>query len=301
MRSRRRRSLPRRSGRGLEAGVPVSRLEWSRREQAARHPPAAPRLLALAAAALEAVILVWLLAGSVFGLNRVEVTGVSHLTAAQVRQAAGVAGHPSLLALDADTIRRKLEQLPWVRSASVTAELPSSLLIQVQEWRPVAAYGAGGSYYLLNGQAVVLEKVPPPTGLLAIDGPAHPSPRAGQRALDPELLSALVNLAGAFPLATGQTVAHLDLDACDDLTLTASDGFRVMFGRMLTPEQFASLQQKVDALAALRGIVSYGSRDLDYVNVENPSAPAVHLHSAKPAPAPTPAPTPTGIQVIGCP
>ncbi len=283
--------------------MPIGRLEWTRREPEVRHPPMRTRALAALALLVELGLLVWLLAGPAFGLRDVQIVGLHHLTAAQVRAATGLRGEPSVLGLDADTIRRKLEQLPWVRAASVTPVLPSTLRITVSEWRAVAAYRAGTAYYLLNGEAEVLEQVPPPGGLLEIDGPSTPLPRTGRAVMAPELLTALVNLRRAFPVATGQQVGRFELDACGDLKLVAADGFSVVFGRVLTPEQFGSLQPKLDALAALRGNVNYASKDLDYVNVENPSAPAVHYRSAQPAsPAPSPAPSPTGpsIQVIGC-
>jgi cell division septal protein FtsQ len=268
-----------------------------------RHPPARRRALAATALVVELVLLIWLLAGSLFGLRQIDVTGTSHLTAAEVRAATGLHGEPSILGLDADTIRRKLEQLPWVRAATVTPVLPSTLRITISEWRAIAAYKAGAGYYLLNGEGVVLEEVPPPSGLLEIDGPATPAPRPGRAVMAPELLTALVNLGRAFPLATGQQVARFEIDVCGDLKLVAKPGFSVIFGRVLTPEEFGRLQQKLDALAALHGHVDYSSKDLDYVNVENPSAPAVHYKSAKPtSPAPTPAPSPSAptIQVIGC-
>ena len=301
MRSRRRRSLPRRDWRSdLEPGVPINRLEWTRREREQRHPPAERRVLAAAAVVVELVLFGWLLLGSAFGLRDVQIAGTRHLTAAQVEAATGIHREQSVLGLDADTIRRKLEQLPWVRAASVTPVLPSTLRITISEWRPVAAYRSGGAFYLLNGEASVLEKVPPPSGLIEIDGPSTPMPRAGRQVMAPELLTALVNLTRAFPAATGQQVGRYDLDSCGDLKLVAASGFSVVFGRVLTQEEFGTLQAKVDALAALRGSVDYASKDLDYVNVENPSAPAVHLKSAKPASTPSPAPTAPSIQVIGC-
>ena len=301
MAGRRRRSLPRREGR-LEPGVPISRLEWSRREREPRRPPARLRALAGAAALLELVLVFWLLAGPTFGLRSIDVSGVHHLSAAQIRDATGIAGRPSVLGLDADTIRRKLEELPWVRTAAVTPVLPDRLEIDIQEWRAVAAYRVGGKDYLLNGQGDVLEAVPPATGLLEIDGSSRTPPAVGGHVLDPELLDALISLDHAFPAATGESVARFAFDSCTDLTLVARSGFSVMFGRMLTQEQYQSLQPKLDALASLRGTVNYASSDLDYVNVENPSAPAVHLHSAKPPPSPTPGPSPSpgGIRVAPC-
>ena len=303
MATRRRRSLPRQQGR-LEPGVPVSRLEWSRREREPQRAPAGGRALAAVAIVLELIVLVWLLSGTPFALRSIDVSGVHHLSAAQVRLATGLTGHPSVIGLDADTIRRKLQELPWVRTAAVTPVLPDRLDITVQEWRAVAVYHAAGGDYLLNDEGTVLERVPPIAGPLEIDGPDKTSPAAGHRVLDPQLLQALLSLDGAFPQATGWGVTRFALDSCENLTLVAQPGFTVLFGRMLTQEQIQSLQAKVDALASLRGTVDYGSRDLDYVNVENPSAPAVHLHSAKPGPSPSPAPgaspSPPGIRVVPC-
>jgi cell division protein FtsQ len=282
--------------------VPISRLEWSRRETEPRHPPSRRRAAAIVAVVAELIVLVWLLAGSTFAVRTVRILGAHHLAPGQLRRTAGLDGAPSVLGLDVDTIRRRLEQLPWVRSAEVTPMLPGTLEIDIQEWRAVAAYRAAGRSFLLNGQGIVLEQVPSTSGLVEIDGPDKTAPPPGRRVLDPQLLGALVSLDGAFPGATGERVARFVIDSCGDMSLVAEPGFSVIFGRMLTQEEYGSLQPKLAALASLRGTVDYRSKDLDYVNVENPSAPAVHLHSTKPPPSPSPAPSPSpgGIRVPSC-
>jgi len=73
-------------------------------------------------------------------------------------------------------------------------------------------------------------------------------------------------------------------------------GWKVYFGRVLTPEEFAALRDKLSALKAIagNGNVDYSSADLDYVNVMNPSEPAVGYKSREPAPpSPSPNTTPT--------
>jgi hypothetical protein len=68
---------------------------------------------------------------------------------------------------------------------------------------------------------------------------------------------------------------------------------------VLTPEQFTSLRDKLGALRAIsgNGNVDYNSLDIEYVNVMNPSEPAVGYKSRNPPPSPgatpTPAPAPT--------
>ena len=150
--------------------------------------------------------------------------------------------------------------------------------------------------YLLSSQAVVLGPTTTSAGLVEIQGPAGKDPRVGDRALDPQLLTALVNMQRAMPTLIGQDVATFIFDSCGDLTLVAKRGWKVYFGRVLTPEEFAVLRDKLTALKAIagNGNVDYSSTDLAYVNVMNPSEPAVGYKSREPAPSPgaTPSPNP---------
>ena len=66
-------------------------------------------------------------------------------------------------------------------------------------------------------------------------------------------------------------------------------GWKVFFGRVLTPEEFDSLRDKLAALKAIAGRVNYNAGDLLYINVMNPAEPAAGY---KPKPVPTPSPSP---------
>jgi hypothetical protein len=133
--------------------------------------------------------------------------------------------------------------------------------------------------------------------LVDVQGPAGPDPRSGAQALDPALLTALVNIQRGFPALIGQEVAGFIVDSCGDLTLISKKGWRVYFGRVLTPEEFTTLRDKLSALKAIsgHGNVDYNSTDLSYVNVMNPAEPAAGYKSRAPAsPSPSPgAPQPS--------
>jgi hypothetical protein len=96
----------------------------------------------------------------------------------------------------------------------------------------------------------------------------------------------------ALPSLIGQEVATFVFDSCGSLTLVVKRGWKVYFGRVLTPEQFTSLRDKLGALKAIsgNGNVDYNSPDIDYVNVMNPAEPAVGYKSRSATPAPA---TPT--------
>ena len=275
-----------------------------RPERPAREPDIhwAWRGLATAVAGLEVGLLAWLWFGPAFAVNSLQVNGARHLTSAQVARYAGIQDGASVLSVDGVSAQQRLEAQVWVRSATVSPRLPGSVVVQVSEWQPVAVYHSGGTknVFWMSSQAVVLGPAGNSAGLLDVQGPTGADPHPGDRVLDPQLLAAMVNMQRAMPTLVGQDVAGFLFDSCGDLTLVAKKGWKVYFGRVLTPEEFATLHDKLAALKAIagNGNVDYGSVDLEYVNVMNPSEPAVGYKSREPAPvspspgAPAPSPQP---------
>jgi POTRA domain, FtsQ-type len=312
LRPRRRRSIfPRISLRkGLEASEPLKGQVWTRSERALREPDVhwSRRAIAVTAAVLECALLGWLWFGSAVSVRTVHVAGAKHLSTDQVAAAAGLTGGASVLSVDGEADTKRLLGLVWVRTATVEPQLPGSVLVEISEWQPVAVYhaGKGAGMLLLSDQAVVLGSAPSAGGLVDVQGPAGADPKVGDRPLDQVLLTALVNMQRGFPALLGQQVSGFVIDSCGDLTLVAKRGWKVYFGRVLTPEEFGALSTKVAALKAIagHGNVDYNSGDLEYVNVMNPIEPAVGYHSklhpptpspspgASPQPTPTPSPSP---------
>ena len=256
-------------------------------------PPARWRALALALAAIEIALLGWLAAGRALPVRRVQVEGNHWQPADQVVAAAGLRKPGSILTVDADSIRQKLSRSSWIRSSSVTVTMPDRVLVRVEEWQPVASFraGADGRPVYLSSRALVLADGRQDPAITDIQGPAGASVRVGDRPVDPQLLTAMVNIQRNFgQVLPGQAVRFFEVDGCGSLTLTSVRGWRLIFGRVLTPEEYALLAEKVAGLRSIRDQVDFNSPDLDYINLENPSAPAVKLKSARP---PTPPPTPT--------
>jgi cell division protein FtsQ len=285
---------------GLERTEPLRGQLWTRSEKAVREPdvPWTRRVIATLVAGLEVGLLGWLWFGPALAVRTVDVVGARHLSAAQVAQAAGLRGNTSLLSVDAVSAQQRLLDQVWVRTATVQPQFPGTVTVQLSEWQPVAAYHAGPStkLFLLSSQAIVLGPAPTSAGLVVVQGPAGPDPRVGDRPFDAQLLTALINMQRSMPTLIGQDVASFIFDSCGDLTMVAKRGWKVYFGRVLTPEEFTALHDKLSALKAINGNgnVDYSSGDLDYVNVMNPSEPAVGYRSREPAPAsPTPGATPS--------
>lgn len=283
---------------GLERTEPLRGQVWTRPDAGQRKADVhwAWRGLAAVVAAGELALLVWLWFGPVFAIHAVQVVGARHLTTSEVTRY--VQGGGSVLAVDGAAAQQRLEDQVWVRSATVQPQLPGTVVVRVSEWQPVAVYHAGSSKKLfwISSQAVILGGAASSGALVDIQGPGGGDPHPGDRVLDPQLLTALVNIQKSLPTLVGQDVAGFIFDSCGNLTLLAKRGWKVYFGRVLTPEEFATLRDKLSALKAIagHGNVDYSSTDLEYVNVMNPSEPAVAYKSQEPAPvSPSPGATPS--------
>lgn len=277
----------------IDSSEPLKGQLWTRSERALKEPDVhwTRRAGAGIVAILECALLAWLLLGPAFAVRAVHVTGAQHMSPAQVLAAAGLDSNGSVLTVDGLSDEQKLLGQTWIRAATVQPEFDGTIDVVLSEWQPVAAYhaGASGKPFLLSDQAVVLGPAASLGALTNVQGPAGSDPKAGDRVLDPELLVALVNIQRLLPGLIGQQAKTFIVDSCGNLTMVSARGWKAYFGRVLTPEEFASLRDKVAALKAIAGKVNYNSADLDYVNVMNPSEPAAAFKSKEPAP-PSPSP-----------
>ena len=281
---------------------PLKGQVWTRSERALKDPDVhwARRATAVAVAIGEAALLGWLLFGPALGVSNVRVSGQQHLTTAQVKSTAGIVDRVSVLLVDGQQDQTRLLGLTWVRTATVTPQLTGTVTVVLSEWQPVAAYHAGakGKLVLLSNQAAVLGPASSAGTLVSVQGPEGPDPKAGERPLDQVLLTALVNIQKGLPNLIGQQVGSFIFDSCGNLTMIAKVGWKVYFGRVLTPEEYATLKDKLAALKAINGKVDYNSANLEYVNVMNPATPAVKYKSdtppaPRPSPGASPVPSPT--------
>jgi hypothetical protein len=259
---------------------------------------------------------VWLLTGPAFRVREVTVLGAQRTNQQQLVAAAGLDRPTSIFTVQGDQVQARLGRLAWVRKAETHLELPGRVVVRLSEWQPAAVYrpGPAGPPMLVNDDGVVIAAASSQDKQVEIVGPANRGRSVGDKSLDPGLLAALVSIQRGFPeTVQGEAVRSYELDACGNLVLLTARGWKVYFGRVLTPAELALLGDKLSALKSLsvaaRGDLS--APDLEYVNVMNPSLPAVHRRSDRPPPSPAPpagqpAPKPTApvavpsIQVQPC-
>lgn len=96
-----------------------------------------------------------------FEVRMVRLDGNENVSPSAIAAAVGLGPHVSLLTLDVDGVRERIEALPWVSEATVRKIFPRALDIAVVEAEPVARWRSEGVEVLVAGDGTVLaDRVP---------------------------------------------------------------------------------------------------------------------------------------------
>ena len=238
-------------------------------------------LVQVALVGAEIFGLLFLLAQPAFRPRHIEVVGTKHLTAAEVTGALNLPGDRNIFLLSQVELATRLQALPWVRSASVNLSLPDRVSVTVTEWTPSAVLQVGETTYYLNDLGEVLDPAAEAGGLPVINRPDFGPAKDGQHAVGSDLLPMLVQLRAGFPSAFKISVTSFRLDRREVLSAQTDRGWTIIFGQMVTADDRASLEPKLAALRALSSRIDLVSAPIQYINLENPHAPAVQMRGHK--------------------
>ncbi|MEM8827165.1 MAG: FtsQ-type POTRA domain-containing protein [Pseudomonadota bacterium] len=92
-----------------------------------------------------------------FEVRDVDVSGTRHMARLPVYTAALDGASDSMLLVDLDDVKARLELLPWVAEASVGRVLPDRLTIDIVERRPIAIWQNEGRHRLIDAEGRILQ------------------------------------------------------------------------------------------------------------------------------------------------
>ena len=236
-------------------------------------------LVQVALVGAEIFALLFVLAQPAFRPRHIDVVGTKHLTAAEVTSALNLPGDRNIFLLSQAELAKRMQALPWVRSASVNLSLPDRVSVRVTEWTPSAVLQVGETTYYLNDLGEVLDPAAEAGGLPVINRPDFGLAKDGQHAVGSDLLPMLVRLRAGFTSAFKISVMSFQLDRREVLTAQTDRGWAIIFGQMVTADDRASLEPKLAALRALSSRIDLVSAPIQYINLENPRAPAVQIRA----------------------
>jgi cell division protein FtsQ len=109
-----------------------------------------------------------------FKLADITVEGREYVEPNSILAALGAKTGESLLGIDLQAARQRLEAIDWVASATVERRLPDSLYVILRERKPMAIWQDGNRYILIdeNGRGVQASTMPPGAEKLLLLGGA---------------------------------------------------------------------------------------------------------------------------------
>lgn len=224
-------------------------------------------LLIVGLAGTALLIGVWFLLHSpVFGARAVTVSGNVNETTAQVITQAGLAGEPPLLDVNAGAAATRIEQLPWVRSATVNVSWPDGVHIVITEETPrLEVSTSGGQWATLSTDGRVLGVAatrPPGLVLLTV-----PQPPGGVGSVLPASDDAGLDVASTLPASFAAQVTGVTVEPAGWVQLSMTTPIAVDVGGAT---QLTAKYEDVSSILA--GAKLHNG---DVIDVSVPDAPTV--------------------------
>ena len=111
-----------------------------------------------------------------FRVEEILVVGRRETTRKELLGAVRLVRGAPILAFDLEVAKKRLEALPWIKTASVGRMLPDTVMLNVEERRPLALWQHKGVFALIDtdGEVIMKENLDRFSDLLVVVGPDAP-------------------------------------------------------------------------------------------------------------------------------
>jgi cell division protein FtsQ len=201
---------------------------------------------------------------ALFALDRVEISGGSHLNEDAILALAGIRRGDRLFAIDPSAAARRLRADPRIKAADVWVRPPRAITVRVVDRRPLVALVVGDRRAWLGDDLVAVHVLGQAGSLPEVVDRVGRSPwvRAGAPVASPGAAVAIAVLP-AVPPALRAQLTRIEIAAGPDVTLGLQSGLQIRVGAPATaPDRLAQVPGILAALRA-RGIHP-ASLDLRY-------------------------------------
>ena len=193
-------------------------------------------------------------------LREVVVQGNQAATAAEIVSAAELTRGQNLLSLPVRLIRERIEDVPWIKTATIRRRLPHTLMIAVAEREPIAAIVTAERRLVLGeGGVVVSTNASLSSGLVELVGITLSSEEPGGRIVDERATGFLERLFDVD--LPGLTVTRIEATDRGSIQLSTEQSVTILLGTL--DEAAARLDQLV-ALCRRFDVGDYETIDLRF-------------------------------------
>lgn len=93
-----------------------------------------------------------------FAINDIYITGKKNASTEDMSRILDIYKGDPILDLDLQEIKKRVEQMEWVKYAAVERKFPGTLVLSITEREPVAIWQHAGQLYLLDEDGTVIDK-----------------------------------------------------------------------------------------------------------------------------------------------
>lgn len=162
----------------------------------------------------------------------------------------------NIFKINLEALRNSIMKSPWVREAMVRRELPGAIRINLIERVPDAMIDYGDSFYLVDGEGVIIERIRDRGGHLLpiISGVDLSETRLGEACTSKGLMEGLALLRFLKEKGIGRDDIELAANEPEDLTINLS-GRQIKVGAGNFQEKFDRLNE-IDNELGRKGILA---------------------------------------------
>jgi cell division protein FtsQ len=191
----------------------------------------------------------------VLGVKEIEIKGNHHLSEETILSITNIR-RDNIFRIDLEYLRTKFMKSPWIKEALIRREFPGTIKINLIERVPEAIVDYGDSFYLVDGEGVIIERLRERRGhfLPVITGIDLSESRLGERSYSKGLLEGLTLFRFLKDKGIGIDDMELVANKPDELTLNLA-GRQIKVGYGNYQEKFNRLDE-IDKELKRKGILA---------------------------------------------
>lgn len=219
--------------------------------------------LALSFLLLTALAVYSFLRSGLFAVREITVNGSAQVSAETVRALSGIKPGQNIWDIDLTQAEARIRRNPWIKSVTVSRQLPNVVRIEIGERRPVALIAYQTAYVEIDEAGVALDISPSLINreLPLITGPLVTRVVLGQQVAAPGLLD---GIRAVLPLSQDivRQISEVNVGADRTLTMILLNGVRVYLGQ---PDD--TLEKRVALLPGILDDVAKRGTAIDYIDL----------------------------------
>ena len=189
----------------------------------------------------------YVIASPHFHAKTVLIDGANVLREETILAAAGITSADNVLLLDREGPQQRVESLPYVKHCEVLRAYPDTIIIRVEERKPVATLLIHNRSFELDANAIILRELPELSthvGPLITNVPELDVVEPGEKLGQPHLLSALLlwEFFSTSELGKALTVSEISMSEMNVLEMYCEETpFAIRFGESNLSDQVTRL------------------------------------------------------------